>query len=79
MMIIAIGGASCSGKSTLTNWLSKLLNAPIIHQDKFYKPDRDIPVVNGIEDWDCPEAIDFLNFKAALKTVKETSVVGKTF
>lgn len=72
--VIGIGGyvfylgPSCGGKSTLSNWLSMLLNARIIHQDKFYKPDKDIPSENGIANWDCPEAIDNESFFLALKS-----------
>lgn len=67
-ILIGVGGPSCSGKSTLTNHLSILLNAKIVHQDLFYKPDQDIPLMDGVMDgvahWDCPDAIDndlFLN------------------
>ncbi|KAI8902769.1 P-loop containing nucleoside triphosphate hydrolase protein [Globomyces pollinis-pini] len=69
-ILVAVGGASCSGKSTLTNWLSKLLNCSIIHQDQFYKPDSEIPTVDGEANWDCPEAIDFLSFQKHLLSAK---------
>ncbi len=78
--IVAIGGASCSGKSTLTNWISYLLKVPIIHQDRFYKSDKDIPLNNGLMDWDSPEAIDFINFNQCLEKARtqgiDTQYVG---
>lgn len=70
-MIVGVGGASCSGKSTLTNWLSILLKSPIVHQDKFYKSDNEIPLENGIANWDCTDAIDFIKFKECLSGVRQ--------
>ncbi|KAJ3075998.1 ribosylnicotinamide kinase [Podochytrium sp. JEL0797] len=63
-------GASCSGKSTLTEWLARLLDLPVIHQDKFFKPDSQIPIINGVQHWDCPEAINMNAFAAYLSDIK---------
>ena len=63
-------GASCSGKSTLTNWLAEIFRGQVVHQDKFYKKDSDIPLINGMANWDCPEAIDTDSFVKALQKVK---------
>lgn len=73
-LLMGIGGPSCSGKSTLTNWLAHLLYplVTIIHQDSFYKSDNEIPSNNGILDWDCPESIDFDAFILHLKIVKDS-------
>ncbi|KAJ3331812.1 ribosylnicotinamide kinase [Blyttiomyces sp. JEL0837] len=70
MLLIGCAGASCSGKSTLTEWLSELLSVPIVHQDKHYKTDHEVPVVNGIQHWDCPQALDMDSFVEALDHVK---------
>ena len=77
MLKVAIGGSSCSGKSVLSNWLSELLGCSVIHQDKFYKLDQDIPIVNGLMDWDCPDAIDFDGFKAFLLDISRGHVESK--
>ncbi|KAI8834743.1 P-loop containing nucleoside triphosphate hydrolase protein [Chytriomyces cf. hyalinus JEL632] len=69
-ILIGCAGASCSGKSTLTEWLSKILGLPVIHQDRFFKADSDVPVVNGIMHWDCPGALDMSEFAAFLKNVR---------
>jgi uridine kinase len=70
-MIVAVGGASCSGKSTLTNWLSILLKSPIVHQDQFYKTDKEIPQENGIYNWDSTDAIDFIKFTKCISDVRK--------
>ncbi|KAK6091059.1 ribosylnicotinamide kinase, variant 2 [Batrachochytrium dendrobatidis] len=70
VLLIAVGGASCSGKSTFTNWLAEVFEARVIHQDQFYKADCDIPVTDGVANWDCIEAIDMPNFICALQKAK---------
>lgn len=61
IVTVAIGGSSCSGKSTLVSWLSRILSpdCQILHQDKFYRPDGEIPVshIDGTtQNWDSPGA-----------------------
>jgi nicotinamide/nicotinate riboside kinase len=51
-----------------------LLKIPIVHQDRFFKPDSQIPTVNGISNWDCPEAIDFDTFHTCLGQMKLGSI-----
>ncbi|KAJ3219031.1 ribosylnicotinamide kinase [Dinochytrium kinnereticum] len=75
VVLVGIGGASCSGKSTLANWLSTILKAPIIHQDQFYKTDAEVPVHDGIQDWDCPEALDMKGFVEKLQEVKLSGAI----
>jgi nicotinamide/nicotinate riboside kinase len=66
-LTIGVGGASCSGKSTLCSYLHYLLpNSVIIRQDSFYKLDSLIPTSNGTANWDSPEAIDMIRFVNAL-------------
>ncbi|KAI8837594.1 P-loop containing nucleoside triphosphate hydrolase protein, partial [Chytridium lagenaria] len=72
-ILVGIGGPSCSGKSTLAEWLSSILKIPIIHQDQFYKTDGEVPVQDGIQDWDCPGA---LNMPAFVDMLKETKQIG---
>ncbi|KAJ3038722.1 ribosylnicotinamide kinase [Rhizophlyctis rosea] len=37
--------------------------------DKFYKPSEQVPVVNGQQHWDCPEAIDMKTFAKTLSLI----------
>ncbi|KAK9374710.1 P-loop containing nucleoside triphosphate hydrolase protein [Lipomyces chichibuensis] len=72
IFLIGVSGPSSSGKSTLARLLRHVLpNSFILHEDDFYKPETEIPVVNGIEDWDCPEAIDFIALRAAIDYIKK--------
>lgn len=75
-LLIGVGGSSCSGKSTLSAYLSHLLNGKIIQQDYYFKKDSEIPLgTNNFKNWDCPEAIDFDQFIENLKSLKEN--IGK--
>ncbi|KAK9325682.1 P-loop containing nucleoside triphosphate hydrolase protein [Lipomyces orientalis] len=69
--LIGVSGPSSSGKSTLARLLRQVLpKSFILHEDDFYKPEAEIPVVNGVEDWDCPEAIDFIALRTAIDYIK---------
>lgn len=79
-LLVGIGGASCSGKSTLCKRLSRLFpNARrILSQDAFFRPDSEIPLSRdsqGCEtkDWDSPRAIDFDAFVKTLLDMKHWS------
>jgi len=57
VIIVGIGGASCSGKTTLAKHLRKILPGnTIIHQDDFAPPQELVPMhpVYGVQDWDSP-------------------------
>ncbi|KAI9839567.1 MAG: hypothetical protein M1819_002193 [Sarea resinae] len=57
--IVAISGCSSSGKTTLARILRDIFPCTcIVHEDDFYKPDDQIPIKNGVQDWDCAGAID---------------------
>ncbi|KAL0079207.1 P-loop containing nucleoside triphosphate hydrolase protein, partial [Phycomyces blakesleeanus] len=54
-------GPSCSGKTTLTRILQKILkNSVVIYQDDFFKSDDEIPIdpETNLSNWDCPDALD---------------------
>lgn len=70
-MLIGIHGCSCSGKTTLARGLAAELDGIIVHQDDFYKPDACIPVMNGLQDWDCPEAFDLDRMKATILSLRD--------
>jgi len=57
VIIVGIGGATCSGKTTLAKYLRKILPGnSLIHQDDFSPPQALVPVhpVYGVQDWDSP-------------------------
>ncbi|RIA84253.1 P-loop containing nucleoside triphosphate hydrolase protein [Glomus cerebriforme] len=82
VVTIGISGASCSGKTTLARWLVKILpNTKIFYQDDFFKPEKEIPIdpVTNLENWDCPEAIDFNSFVKVLHQLRTTGTLPSTF
>jgi nicotinamide/nicotinate riboside kinase len=71
ILLVGVGGSSCSGKSTLCQILSHIFSCPILHQDAFYKHDSDIPFTSDqIKNWDCPEALDMPAFLNVLNQAK---------
>ncbi|KAG0638924.1 P-loop containing nucleoside triphosphate hydrolase protein [Tuber brumale] len=81
-LLIAISGPSSTGKTTLTRHLQAIFSPPspeCLHQDDFFHTDMEIPVSpqSGAQDWDCPDAIDWVRFARALHELKRTGrVVG---
>jgi nicotinamide/nicotinate riboside kinase len=73
-LLVGISGPSSSGKTTLSRLLrdifppSKLF---ILHLDDFYLTDADIPVKNGVQDWDCIESLNLPALKQALQHIKQ--------
>jgi nicotinamide/nicotinate riboside kinase len=73
-LLLGISGPSSSGKTTLSRLLrdifppSKLF---ILHLDDFYLTDAEIPVHNGIQDWDCLESLNLPQLQDALQHIKE--------
>lgn len=80
--LIAVGGASCSGKTTLAKHLRSILSptdsptsARILHQDDFAPPADLIPLhpIHGVQDWDSVEgAIDWECQRRVLRGLKRT-------
>lgn len=71
-MLIGISGVSSSGKTTLSRLLRDIFpNTFILHEDDFYYPDNQIPVKNGVADWDCLESIDVQGLRKALQYIKQ--------
>jgi uridine kinase len=65
--LIAIGGVSQSGKSTLANLLSTSLdNSVVLHQDDFVKTEERIPKINDRIDWEHPDSIDWDQWRSAI-------------
>ncbi|KAJ8104792.1 hypothetical protein OPT61_g10566 [Boeremia exigua] len=73
-LLVGISGPSSSGKTTLSRLLRTVFppsTLTILHLDDFYHPDTLIPLKNGIQDWDCLEALDLPALKNALLYVKQ--------
>ncbi|KAH8107811.1 P-loop containing nucleoside triphosphate hydrolase protein [Cristinia sonorae] len=79
VILVGIGGASSSGKTTLSKYLRSILPGSIIlHQDDFAPPQELIPVhpVYQVQDWDAAEgAIDWPRMVTALREVKRTGQI----
>lgn len=68
-MIIAIGGSSTAGKSTLAAKIGEVYDhkrVKILCQDSYVKPENEIPRIRGHIDWEVPESIDFDRFYRAI-------------
>lgn len=81
-MIIGISGPSGTGKTTISRALRQALlssqfkhTVKILHQDDFYKPERDLPVkttaAGPIVNWDCPEALDMKSLVNVLQSYRQ--------
>nr|ODO04177.1 nicotinamide riboside kinase [Cryptococcus depauperatus CBS 7855] len=82
VVVIGIGGASCSGKTLLAKHLSRVLpgSSTIIHQDDLCPPAEKVPYsvqYPDLQDWDDPEyCIRWPDFRSLLRQVRETGKVG---
>ncbi|KFG84955.1 nicotinamide riboside kinase 1 [Metarhizium anisopliae] len=71
-LIIGISGPSSSGKTTLARLLRDIFpNTFILHQDDFYKPEPELPVKNGLLDWDNAGALDISAMTEALSYIRQ--------
>ena len=63
MLVIGIAGGTGSGKTTVVNEITKILNAKdvvVIPQDSYYKDNSHLPLEVRLElNYDHPESIDF--------------------
>ncbi|WVQ77461.1 hypothetical protein IAR50_007147 [Cryptococcus sp. DSM 104548] len=82
IILVGIGGASCSGKTLLAKHISRALphNAIIIHQDDLCPPAEKVPYSKeypDLQDWDDPEhCILWPDFRALLNNIRRTGHVG---
>ncbi|CAG8703317.1 957_t:CDS:2 [Cetraspora pellucida] len=82
IVLVGIGGASCSGKTTLAKLLTRILpNSWIFHQDDFFKCVSQIPIdpTTNLSNWDCPDAVDFPKFIKTLRQVHQTGLLPDSF
>jgi len=81
LIVIGIGGASCSGKTSLAKHICKLLpkGTSILHQDDFAPPADKVPYsleYPGIQDWDDPPTcILWPEFRSVLSHVRKTGTL----
>lgn len=77
-MIIAIGGVSRAGKTTLARKIRDLFHpksVTVLCQDDFVKPIQEIPSVNDRIDWEHPDSIDHHAFKVAIMAESEENEI----
>lgn len=69
--ILGLSGPTSSGKTTLARLLRTVFRPScfILHQDDFFRPEEELPIVDGLADWDCADAIDFPAMMRALRHV----------
>ncbi|KAM3521720.1 hypothetical protein MY4038_008923 [Beauveria bassiana] len=78
-LVVAISGCSSSGKTTLSRLLRDIFPSTfILHEDDFYKTDKDIPINNGVADWDCAEAIDIPAMTEAVAYIRQHAEIPPT-
>lgn len=70
-LLIGISGVSSSGKTTLARILRDVFPKTfVLHEDDFYKTDTEIPVNNGVVDWDCIESLNMPALEQALTFIR---------
>ncbi|KAI5918794.1 P-loop containing nucleoside triphosphate hydrolase protein [Camillea tinctor] len=70
-IIVGISGASSSGKTTLARLLRDIFpNTFILHEDDFYRPETELPMRDGLLDWDCAEALNIPDMTRALEHIR---------
>lgn len=79
-ILLAISGPSSSGKTTLARLLRDIFpRAFVLHEDDFYKTDADIPLKNGIQDWDCIDSINLPSFRETLQYIQQNGEPPRDF
>lgn len=75
LLLVGISGPSSSGKLSVARVLHNAIPAAaLVHLDDFYYPDSEIPLhsTSKVQNWDCPEAIDWDKFRHYVTSIKET-------
>ncbi|KAM0447675.1 hypothetical protein ACHAO4_008816 [Trichoderma viride] len=71
-LIVALSGCSSSGKTTLARLLRDIFPSTfILHEDDFYRPETELPMKDGLLDWDCAESIDVPAMAEALSYIRQ--------
>lgn len=70
-IIVGVSGCSSSGKTTLARLLRDIFpNSFVLHEDDFYRPEEELPVKDGLLDWDCAESINIPDMGKALSHIR---------
>lgn len=71
--LICVAGSTGSGKSTLVYGLQEHFPElmEVIYFTDYQKPIEQVPVYQGMKNWDCPEAIDFDKLFSDLTNLRE--------
>ncbi len=79
--IVAIGGCSNSGKSTLARQLSAQLpySSQIVSMDEHVRSIERIPLINGKTDWEVPQSIDWKGIYQAMLDPIADLVIAEGF
>ncbi|KAK0226194.1 P-loop containing nucleoside triphosphate hydrolase protein [Armillaria fumosa] len=79
VILVGVGGATCSGKTTLAKHLKSILpHSVIIHQDDFAPPQELVPYhpTYKVQDWDAaPGAIEWSRLIKFLRHVKASGEI----
>jgi len=69
-LAIAIAGASCSGKTTLADFLADVFSAPVLRVDNYYRPLDDLTYEQRCgRNFDHPDAIDHARLVSDLQAL----------
>ncbi|CDW57344.1 molybdopterin synthase catalytic subunit; molybdo pterin converting factor subunit [Trichuris trichiura] len=78
-LVVGLGGATCSGKSSIASWLLKFLTScgiktALLQQDHFYKEATRELYIAELDHWnfDSIEAVDFQQLVNQMKTIEKT-------
>lgn len=81
-LLVGISGPSSSGKTTLSRLLRDIFpprQLAILHLDDFYHTDADIPVKDGIQDWDCIGSLNLTQLHSVLDYIKTHGEIPPDF
>ncbi|KAI9717457.1 MAG: ribosylnicotinamide kinase [Chrysothrix sp. TS-e1954] len=79
VFLVGVSGVSSSGKTTLARLLRDTWpNTVILHEDDFYKPISELPLKEGLVDYDCLESVDQDQLAEAVQYIKSHAALPPT-
>ncbi|KAL8904930.1 MAG: hypothetical protein Q9207_002960, partial [Kuettlingeria erythrocarpa] len=81
-LTIALSGLSSTGKSSIASQLPSIFPPPLyaltlLHVDDFYKPQAELPLRDGLLDWDCTASLDWPHLEAAVRKWRDGEPVDE--